>query len=205
MGGSKTAVHSKMLAKKKAKMEDPAKAADRKKEANLTLAKNKESRTKLNEKTTELRISLEQKDVKEKEEKDIEQKKLLVKQKEDAELGQKEDEKGKAAATKAEISLKKTAKASVEAAKIAKREHERLSKTAEKDLKAAKVAQIAREKQKKIEEANAKTKEKAVKRVQAEQVEKTRVAEKQHKKKSGGDGREESRESAEDSGEGDVS
>merc|ERR1712086_159348 len=203
--GSKSAVHSKMLAKRKANTEDPATAADRKKEANLMLAKNKEGRTKLNEKTTEFRISLQQKGVKEKEEKDIEQKKLLVKQKEDAELGKKEDEKGKAAATKAEISLKKTAKASVEAAKIAKREHERLSKTAEKDLKAAKVAQIAREKQKKIEEANAKTKEKAVKRVQAEQVEKTRVAEKQHKKKSGGDGREESRESAEDSGEGDVS
>merc|ERR1711865_1129477 len=134
--GSKSAVHSKMLAKGKANMEDPAKAADRKKEANLMLAKNKEGRTKLNEKTTEFRISLQQKG--------------------DAELGKKEDEKGKAAATKAEISLKKTAKASVEAAKIAKREHERLSKTAEKDLKAAKVAQIAREKQKKIEEANAK-------------------------------------------------
>merc|ERR1712194_722095 len=70
--GSKSAVHSKMLAKKKAKMEDPAKAADRKKEANLTLAKNKEGRTKLNEKTTEFRISLQQKGVKEKEEKDIE-------------------------------------------------------------------------------------------------------------------------------------
>merc|ERR1712086_363539 len=66
--GSKTAVHSKMLAKRKANTEDPAKAADRKKEANLMLAKNKDGRTKLNEKTTEFRISLQQKGVKQKEE-----------------------------------------------------------------------------------------------------------------------------------------